>query len=106
MNDLTHLSHQPPQRQFRAGGPMPREGAYTIRNRPEIRKIMEQVETGRYFVIYAPRQVGKTSLIQEVVEKLERMKPIWLYIFRFRVWATIWRKSSFIFISREDCYVK
>ena len=42
---------------------MPREGAYAIRNRPEIREIIEKVKLGRYFVIYASRQVGKTSLI-------------------------------------------
>jgi AAA+ ATPase superfamily predicted ATPase len=63
-----HLSK--PERNFCAGGPIPKEGYYVLRDRPEISEIVDKVEKGRYFVIYAPRQVGKTSLIQEVVQKL------------------------------------
>ncbi|MBC8233554.1 AAA-like domain-containing protein, partial [bacterium] len=59
-----------PKRNFCAGGPIPKEGYYVLRDRPEISEIIDKVEKGRYFVIYAPRQVGKTSLIQEVVQKL------------------------------------
>jgi len=59
-----------PKRKFCAGGPVPKEGYYVLRDRPEIEEIVDKVEEGRYFVIYAPRQVGKTSLIQEVVQKL------------------------------------
>ncbi len=71
MNHTTQSKYQPPQRDFCAGGPMPREGAYVLRNRPEISAILDKIQKGRYFVIYAARQVGKTSLIQEVVEALE-----------------------------------
>jgi AAA+ ATPase superfamily predicted ATPase len=52
------------------GGPIPPEGYYVLRERPEIGKIVEKLEAGKYFVIYAPRQVGKTSLIQEALWKL------------------------------------
>jgi len=67
-NLATSLSK--PIREFCAGGPIPKKGYYVLRDRPEIEEIMDKVEKGRYFVIYAPRQVGKTSLIQEVVQKL------------------------------------
>ena len=59
-----------PKREFCAGGPVPKEGYYVLRDRPEISEIIDQIERARYFVIYAPRQIGKTSLIQEVVQKL------------------------------------
>jgi ribose 1,5-bisphosphokinase PhnN len=64
------ISLSKPIREFCAGGPIPKKGYYVLRDRPEIREIVDKVEKGRYFVIYAPRQVGKTSLIQEVVQKL------------------------------------
>jgi len=60
-----------PKREFCVGGPIPKEGYYVLRGRPEIGKILDKIEKGRYFVIYAARQTGKTSLIQEVVGKLE-----------------------------------
>jgi len=59
-----------PEREFCVGGPIPREGYYALRDRPEVGNILDKIEKGKYFVIYAARQVGKTSLIQEVVEKL------------------------------------
>ena len=40
MNHSVQPTHRPPQREFYAGGPMPREGAYVIRNRPEIDAIL------------------------------------------------------------------
>lgn len=60
-----------PKREFCAGGPIPKEGYYALKERPEVGKILDKIEKGRYFVIYAARQTGKTSLIQEVVEKLK-----------------------------------
>jgi len=59
-----------PKREFCVGGPIPKEGYYALKDRPEIGKILNKIEKGRYFVIYAARQTGKTSLIQEVIEKL------------------------------------
>jgi len=70
-----------PKREFCVGGPIPREGHYVLRDRPEIGQIIEKIEKGKYFVIYAARQVGKTSLIQEVVHKLseyEKYLPLYL----------------------------
>jgi len=60
-----------PKREFCVGGPIPKEGYYALRERPEVAKILDRIEKGRYFVIYAARQTGKTSLIQEVVDKLK-----------------------------------
>ena len=70
-----------PKREFCVGGPIPKEGYYALRERPEVGKIVNKIEKGRYFVIYAARQTGKTSLIQEVVEKLkddDRYLPLYL----------------------------
>ncbi|MBM3241626.1 hypothetical protein FJZ31_35545 [Candidatus Poribacteria bacterium] len=80
MKDLaTKLSK--PKRKFCVGGPIPREGHYVLKDRPEISQIIEKVKEGKYFVIYAARQVGKTSLIQEVIHKLaddEKYLPLYL----------------------------
>jgi hypothetical protein len=70
-----------PKREFCVGGPIPREGYYALKDRPEVGKIIEKIEKGRYFVIYAARQTGKTSLIQEVIEKSrddDRYLPLYL----------------------------
>ena len=67
MSDKTS-SLKPPERKFCIGGPIPDQGYYMVRNRPETGDILEKLRDGRYFVVYAPRQVGKTSLIDEVEE--------------------------------------
>ena len=84
MKNRTHLSK--PEREFCVGGPIPPQGYYVLRDRPEIQKIIEKLEVGKYFVIYAPRQVGKTSLIQEVVQKFaqdEKYLPLYLMFQNF-----------------------
>ena len=63
-------SRSKPKREFCVGGPIPPKGYYALKNRPEIGKIVDKLEAGKYFVIYAPRQVGKTSLIREVAQRL------------------------------------
>jgi len=68
VNNRNSLSK--PKREFCIGGPIPPEGYYVLKERPEIGNIIEKLEAGKYFVIYAPRQVGKTSLIQEAIRKL------------------------------------
>jgi len=70
-----------PKREFCVGGPIPKEGYYVLRERPEVGKISDKIEKGRYFVIYAARQTGKTSLIQEVAEQLkddDKYLPLYL----------------------------
>ena len=59
------------KREFCVGGPIPKEGYYALKERLEVGKILDKIEKGRYFVIYSARQTGKTSLIQEVIEKLK-----------------------------------
>ncbi len=53
------------------GRTLHKEGYYALRGKLEVGKILDKIEKGRYFVIYAARQTGKTSLIQEVIEKLK-----------------------------------
>ncbi|MBC8233330.1 AAA-like domain-containing protein [bacterium] len=80
MKDLANNLSKP-KREFCVGGPIPKEGYYALRDRPEIGRIIDKIEKGRYFVIYAARQTGKTSLIQEVAEKLkddDRHLPLYL----------------------------
>jgi len=70
-----------PKREFCVGGPIPKEGYYALKDRPEVGKIIDKIEKGRYFVIYAARQTGKTSLILEVIEKSrddDRYLPLYL----------------------------
>jgi len=80
LEDLSH-NLKKPKREFCVGGPIPKEGYYVLRERPEVGKISDKIAKGRYFAIYAARQTGKTSLIQEVVEKLkddDKYLPLYL----------------------------
>ncbi len=57
---------------FCKAGPVKPEDHYCIPSLPRIRKdnILQLIEQKKYFVLHAPRQTGKTSLMLELVKQL------------------------------------
>ncbi len=53
-------------RYFNTHGPVNIDEHFVVARRALLRELLEQVEAGKYFTIYAPRQVDKTTLLEQM----------------------------------------
>ena len=56
---------------FETRGPVSPEDNYVVTRADELADFIARVEKGRYIVLFAPRQTGKTSFFQSTLEVLE-----------------------------------
>ncbi len=66
-------------RYFNTFGPVNEKKHYVVYRRSLIADLVAQIERGTYFTIYAPRQMGKTTLVRQFAQKLHD-KPDYLPI--------------------------
>ena len=64
-------------RYFNTYGPVNEQEHYVVSRSVLLTEIAAQVEVGHYFTIYAPRQMGKTTLLQRLATVLQE-KPNFL----------------------------
>lgn len=67
-------------REFNTSGPCDPALHYTVMRRALMAKGLEKVRKGRYFTIFAPRQTGKTTYFQLLMEDLVQngFLPVWI----------------------------
>ncbi len=67
-------------REFNTSGPCNPALHYTVMRETLIVKGKEKVRKGRYFTLFAPRQTGKTTYFQLLLEAVrsENFTPIWV----------------------------
>jgi len=61
-----------PGRTFVTGGPVVPEENYFVKRERELTDFLQRVEQGKYIVIFAPRQTGKTTFFYQVISILEK----------------------------------
>ena len=67
------------KRRFNTSGPCDPEKHYVLRREQLICKGKEQINDGRYFTIFAPRQSGKTTYFQLLINKIkDNFSPIYV----------------------------
>ncbi|WGS63941.1 AAA-like domain-containing protein [Marinitoga aeolica] len=66
-------------RRFCTSGPVDKKTCYYV-ERPELMKeAIDHIENWRYFTVSAPRQTGKTTFLNEIVEKIkDKYLPIFI----------------------------
>ncbi len=67
-------------REFNTTGPCHPAQHYTVMREALIAEGLEKVRKGRFFTLFAPRQTGKTTYFQLLLEavKKENFTPIWM----------------------------
>ncbi|MCP4697919.1 MAG: hypothetical protein GY862_13865 [Gammaproteobacteria bacterium] len=67
-------------REFNTTGPCDPALHYTVMREALIAEGLEKVRKGRYFTLFAPRQTGKTTYFQLLLEaaKKENFTPVWI----------------------------
>lgn len=76
-------------RYFNTHGPVNVEQHYVVSRQALIEKLSIQIDQGKYFTIFAPRQMGKTTLLRKLDEMLAENPaylPIPLSFERFESW--------------------
>ena len=58
-------------RSFETRGPVYPEDNYVVTRRDELADFIKRIERGRYIVLFAPRQTGKTTFFQNALDSLE-----------------------------------
>ena len=58
-------------RWFETRGPVYPEDNYVVARRDELADFVKRIERGRYIVLFAPRQTGKTTFFQNALDSLE-----------------------------------
>ncbi|SHF06786.1 AAA-like domain-containing protein [Marinitoga hydrogenitolerans DSM 16785] len=66
-------------RRFCTSGPVDKKTCYYV-ERPDImEEALDHIENWRYFTVSAPRQSGKTTLLNDIVEKIrDKYLPIFI----------------------------
>lgn len=68
-------------RSFNTSGPCDPKRHYTVLREGLVAAGMSKVKDGRYFTLFAPRQAGKTTFFQLLLDALKRegnFTPIWI----------------------------
>jgi len=63
------------KRTFETRGPVDPARNYVVPRHAEITKLIERIKQGRYIVIFAPRQTGKTTFFRWALDALETIEP-------------------------------
>ena len=58
-------------RWFETRGPVYPEDNYVVARRDELADFVKRIERGRYIVLFAPRQTGKTTFFRNALDSLE-----------------------------------
>ena len=67
-------------RWFETRGPVYPEDNYVVARRDELADFVRRIERGRYIVLFAPRQTGKTTFFQNALDSLETEGSIYFPI--------------------------
>ncbi len=67
-------------RRFGTQGPVYPEKNYVVSRSVELDDFIDRVKDGRYIVIFAPRQTGKTTFFQHALDKIADSEPTCLPI--------------------------
>jgi predicted AAA+ superfamily ATPase len=68
---LRRKNMQNKKRNFETRGPVDPERNYVVTRKAEIADLVERIKQGRYIVIFAPRQTGKTTFFRWALSALE-----------------------------------
>ena len=77
-------------RYFNTHGPVEIEKHYVVSRQWLVDKLSTQIDQGKYFTIFAPRQMGKTTLLRKLDEMLGENPdylPISLSIEEYESWS-------------------
>ncbi|SHF25435.1 AAA-like domain-containing protein, partial [Marinitoga hydrogenitolerans DSM 16785] len=58
-------------RRFCTSGPVDKKTCYYVERPDVMKEALDHIENWRYFTVSAPRQTGKTTLLNDIVERIK-----------------------------------
>ncbi|SHF28623.1 Type II secretory pathway, component ExeA (predicted ATPase), partial [Marinitoga hydrogenitolerans DSM 16785] len=91
-------------RRFCTSGPVDKKTCYYVERPDVMKEALDHIENWRYFTVSAPRQTGKTTLLNDIVEKTkEKYLPIFI---SFEDYDGLENEKEFIEVFLEDIIKK
>ncbi len=69
---------------FNTAGPCIPEDHYLVPITPKFKQLKKLIDNKRYFILHAPRQTGKTTLMLQLMEDLNKEGKIYCFICQYR----------------------
>ncbi|MBK7201708.1 AAA-like domain-containing protein [Candidatus Amarolinea dominans] len=82
-------------RYFNTYGPVNEKEHYIVPRRELLDMLTEQVSAGSYFTVFAPRQMGKTTLLRQLTERLQAQSNYLVVVLNFQDYAD-WETPDFL----------
>ena len=91
-------------RRFGTQGPVNPEQHYIVARTEELTEFIKRVKEGRYIVIFAPRQTGKTTFFQRAVAALTAEDRTYFPIqLNFEIYVDCSRSEFYGFLTKQIC---
>ena len=91
-------------RRFGTQGPVNPEQHYVVARTEELTEFIKRVKEGRYIVIFAPRQTGKTTFFQRAVAVLTAEDLTYFSIqLNFEIYVDCSRSEFYVFLTKQIC---
>ncbi len=91
-------------RRFGTQGPVNPEQHYVVARTGELTEFIKRVKEGRYIVIFAPRQTGKTIFFQRAVAVLTAEDLTYFPIqLNFEIYVDCSRSEFYVFLTKQIC---
>ena len=91
-------------RRFGTQGPVNPEQHYIVARTDELTEFIKRVKEGRYIVIFAPRQTGKTTFFQRAVATLTAEDRTYFPIqLNFEIYVDCSRSEFYDFLTKRIC---
>ena len=91
-------------RWFETRGPVYAEDNYVVARGDELADFVKRIERGRYIVLFAPRQTGKTTFFQNAIDSLEAEGSTYFPIqLNFEGYVDSDADAFYISLSKEIC---
>ena len=91
-------------RWFETRGPIYPEDNYFVSRTKEVEDFAARLEKGRYIVLFAPRQTGKTTLFRNALDSLEKKENGYIPIqLNFEMYVDVGESVFYSSFCREIC---
>jgi len=91
-------------RLFETRGPVDPARNYVVPRQAEIAELVERIKLGRYIVIFAPRQTGKTTFFRWALDALEAIEANYFPIqLNFKAYQTLSKEAFYAELNQELC---
>jgi hypothetical protein len=92
------------RRIFETQGPVDPAHHYAVLRQAEIAELVERIKQGRYIVLFAPRQTGKTTFFRWALDALEASEPGYFPIqLDFEAYQNISTEAFYAYLHQDIC---